>query len=206
MITPKQSATGARAPWGALMSKPFVAKNMTKEIPYVFTKENRKKFISDSRRGSEDEKFQKQYILNYLGLDIGSSTHYRCNTQTGEIKRLTRVMHLDDCHRWTEDFDGQIEEDNTLWTLKMIPEAGGAQNRALREVFHLIEACVKNITSKQSNNNFVFVLDGEEILKYKDKMINLVPVKIRHRFIIGPLREVVETYEEKKQAWTILYN
>jgi hypothetical protein len=119
---------------------------------------------------------------------------------------MTRVMHLDDCHLWTEDFDGSVKQDNSLWSLKMIPEAGGAQTRSIREVMHHIDACVKNITVQGSNNNFVFVLDGETILKYKDRMINLIPKDIRHRFIIGPVREVVETYEQKKRTWTILHN
>ena len=56
------------------------------------------------------------------------------------------------------------------------------------------------------STNFVFVLDGEQILKYKDRMMSLIPEDIRHRFIIGPVREVVETYEQKKRTWTILHN
>ena len=179
---------------------------MQADIPYVFTKENRKKYISLGRRGNQDEKYQKLYINNFLGLDIGGSTHLRCNLQTGEIRELKRVMHLDHFHVWTEDFDGMVEEDNSLWSLKMIPEAGGAQTRSIREVAHHIEACIKNITEQHSDNNFVFVLDGEQILKYKDRMINLIPEDIRHRFIIGPVREVVETYEQKKRTWTILHN
>tara|TARA_R100000152_G_C6757431_1_gene181245 strand:+ start:398 stop:964 length:567 start_codon:yes stop_codon:yes gene_type:complete len=188
------------------MSKPFIPNVVTREIPYVFTKKSRQRFVSEGRRSNEDERYQKWYLSKYLGLDIGGSTHLRCNLETGEIKKLTRVMHLPNCHRWTEDFDGAVESDNTLWSLKMIPESGGAQTRSIREVMHHIEACVKNIITQKSDNNFIFVLDGAEILKYKDRMIQLIPEEIKHRFIIGPVREVVDTYEDKKKAWTILHN
>ena len=113
---------------------------MIENIPYSFTKETRSQIISPTgqRRKSEDEKYQKEWLRTFAGIDIGKGTGIRVNTSTGELKKLHRVMKEEDFHHWSEDFDGYVPDNKTYYSLKMITCAGGAQTRAIRELAHNI--------------------------------------------------------------------
>jgi len=157
------------------------------DIPQVFTKENRKVIISEGRRGSEDEKFQKYWLKKQFGLDIGPGTNIRSNLETGEFINSRRITHLPDFEVWTEDFDGYAE--GVYFSLKMITCPGGAQTRSIREVAHHIKACVKHLENHNPNMKFAFVLDGKELSKYLKRFQNKIPKKFKENFFIGPLKD-----------------
>lgn len=157
------------------------------DIPKVFTKENRKIIISEGRRGSEDEKFQKYWLKKEFGLDIGPGTNIRSNLETGEFISSRRITHLPDFEVWTEDFDGY--SDGTYFSLKMITCKGGAQTRSIREVAHHIKACVKHLKNYDSNIKFAFILDGEELSRYLERFQDKIPEEYKKNFFIGPLKD-----------------
>jgi hypothetical protein len=163
---------------------------MTENIPYSFTKESRAQFISPTgqRRKSQDEKYQKEWLRTYVGIDVGKGTGIRVNSATGELKKLYRVMKEDDFHSWSEDFDGIHKSTKTFYSLKMITCAGGAQNRAIREVAHHISACVNHLRIRDEGFNFHFILDGAQVLKYQKQLLNMIPPQYLHRFYIGSMR------------------
>lgn len=174
---------------------------MTEDIPYSFTKQTRSQFISPTgqRRKSQDEKYQKQWLKTYVGIDIGKGTGIRVNSQTGKLKKLHRVMKEDDFYCWSEDFDGFCESSDTFYSLKMITCAGGAQNRAIREVAHHISSCVNHITRCDEGHNFHFILDGETVLKYQNQLRGMVPQEYSDRFYIGSMR-AYKDYNDTKQS------
>lgn len=157
------------------------------DIPEIFTKENRKAIVSEGRRGSEDEKFQKYWLLKQFGLNIGPGTSVRSNLETGEFIHSRRITHLPDFEVWTEDFDGYAE--GIYFSLKMITCAGGAQTRSIREVAHHIKACVKHLENFDSSIKFAFILDGKELSKYLTRFREKIPLKFKSNFFIGPLKE-----------------
>jgi len=157
------------------------------DIPRVFTKENRKQIISEGRRGSEDEKFQKHWLKKKFGLDLGPGTAVRCNLFTGEFIKSRRITHRDDFEEWTEDFDGYA--DGIYFSLKMITCAGGAQTRSIREVAHHIKACVRHLENYDSSVKFAFILDGGELAKYLERFKRKIPQEFQKNFYIGPLKD-----------------
>ncbi len=76
-----------------------------REIPYVFTKETRKQYISEGRGSRQDEKYQKQYIKTYTNIDLGKNTGFRVNTDTGEISKIHAPLKKERFHVWTEDVE-----------------------------------------------------------------------------------------------------
>ena len=167
---------------------------MIREIPYVFTKKTRKQYISEGRGSRQDEKYQKQYIKTYASVELGKNTGFRVNTDTGEICKVHAPLKQERFHVWTEDFDGGATIEDSFWffNLKMILEAGGAQNRSIRELAHHLDACILNKKSYNNNYKFAFIIDGEEILKFKERLLGFIPAELEDDFFVGSCREYVD--------------
>lgn len=104
---------------------------------------------------------------------IEKITQKKCNKSDKRINIITKKiidkkypMKEVDGFEWTEDFDGHIEleKKELFFNLKIICDAGGAQTRSLREVYHFItcqlDHLVENNEAFGINKYFINILDG----------------------------------------------
>lgn len=171
------------------------------EVPLLFTKKERTNFVGENnRKGSQDENCQKQILKDCFNIELLKLKGIRVNESDGEIKILKSYMQQDDPSAWTEDFDGVYKIDKTddcyVFSLKMIPEQGGAQGRSIKLVYHHLKCCVKSIQNNKSffvyDNirtnivKYVFILDGEYIHSHLERLNKLIPNEYKSYFYVGP--------------------
>jgi hypothetical protein len=114
-------------------------------------------------KSNECEKYQIHLIENMLKTTL-HKTNDRIYKETNEIISKKSFTHDDDGYEYTENFDGKIiKNDNTYYfDLKIVCDAGGAQTRTLREVYHFIEGQLDYLIKFNINNMyFINILDGD---------------------------------------------
>lgn len=148
-------------------------------------------------KSNECELYQKRLIQNIINTKM-NKTNDRFYIETNEIISKSNPMIDNDGFEYTEDFDGKIQQktdtdDITIYfNLKFCCDAGGAQTRTLREVYHFIKCQIKYIarmnkpttpnkkekhTEKQKKNSsiyFINILDGDASNKNIKKFIYLL--------------------------------
>lgn len=127
-------------------------------------------------KNNECEIFQRN-LINKITQENCVKTKYRINFITKELLIYHSPNRQDDGYEWTEDFDGFISSNkrNFYFNLKFICEAGGAQTRSLREVYHFILLQLEHILKyKTTDLYFVNILDGNECFKNMNKFSYLL--------------------------------
>jgi hypothetical protein len=139
-------------------------------------------------KSNECELYQKRLIKHLITSDI-NKTNDRFNIETNEIVSTHNPMKYNNGFEFTEDFDGkilrtiEINDITIYFNLKFCCDAGGAQTRTLREVYHFIKCQIKytarmNIPNeqikhdKQKKNSLIYfinILDGDTSYKNMDK-------------------------------------
>lgn len=183
-------------------------------IPERMTKQWRHQQISKNSRDNSSEKFQKSFINKNLGVDLNifheNKKNVRINKSTLEFKNLKVITDREDFMDWTEDFDGikKVNGKMTYWNLKIIPDAGGAQNRSIRPVLSMVETFAKHIKKENSTDKyFICITDGDyycnfSLLREGNKKtqfeyaIDKVDPSLRKYFYCGPLKNL-ETWWSK---------
>ena len=117
-------------------------------------------------KSNECEKYQLLLIEKMLGSSLVlKKTHNRIHMESYEIINIIHPMKQDDGYEYTENFDGLLIKGNNnyYFNLKFVCDAGGAQTRTLREVYHFIKCQIKYLIKFSSTNNtyFVNILDGD---------------------------------------------
>lgn len=140
------------------------------------TKEWRKKQDwYKTSKSNECEKHQRRLVENITKCACPKSFK-RLNTDTFQMKDVSFPLKHDNGFEWTEDFDGTQEFHGNIlyYNLKMVCDAGGAQTRTLREVYHFIGIQLEFLLKHDSCNvYFVNILDGDECHKRYDKFMYL---------------------------------
>jgi hypothetical protein len=161
---------------------------------YYQTKEWRKKmkWYKDGK-SNECEKYQINLIEKMIKTKV-MKTHDRINTETYKISSQIQPMMKADGYEWTENFDGLITNNNRnyYFNLKFVCEAGGAQTRTLREVYHFINYQLEHLRKHKSNNlYFINILDGYASYKNMSKFSFLINKKkyknVRKYIFVGSL-------------------
>lgn len=114
---------------------------------------------------NECEKYQIDLLEKILCLKL-NKTNERINMETIEIINKMKPMILENGYEWSENFDGKItiKENIYYFNLKFICDAGGAQTRTLREVYHFIKYQLEYLcisTHNKKNIYFINILDGD---------------------------------------------
>lgn len=127
---------------------------------------------------NECELFQRKQIETMLGVEC-AKTNMRFNTETCELQTMTRPLDHDNGFEWTEDFDGLSVIDNKkfYFNLKFICDAGGAQTRSLREVYHFVKCQLEYLRLHSADETpvyFINILDGNTSMKHLSKFKYLV--------------------------------
>lgn len=154
---------------------------------------------------NECEKYQRQKLENITDHPI-HKTLYRLNIESYDLKELTRPMKTDDGYEWTENFDGMQttnQDDTLLYNLKMICGQGGAQTRALREVYHFIHTQIKFLLkTNRTTIYFVNILEGDCSFKARSKFIYLISKNkykpISQFMFVGDLQEFSLWYLKRR--------
>jgi hypothetical protein len=96
-------------------------------------------------------------------------------------------MKNSDGYEYTENFDGVLIKNSNKYyfNLKFVCDAGGAQTRSLREVYHFIkyqmEYLIKYFMKLNNNTYFINILDGDECYHNMEKFLYLLnKEKYRH--------------------------
>ena len=132
----------------------------------------------DGKR-NECELFQRKQLETMLGVEC-AKTNLRFNTETYGLHTMTRPLDLENGFEWTEDFDGLsiIGDKKLYFTLKFICDAGGAQTRSLREVYHFTKCQLEYLytqeTTDPKNMYFINILDGNTAMKHLSKFQFLI--------------------------------
>ena len=128
-------------------------------------------------KSNECEIYQKSLLKQIIGY-IPNKTNDRFNMETNDIINKKIVMKDKNGFEFTEDFDGKVINNNTIYfNLKFCCDAGGAQTRTLREVYHFINCQIKYIIDKYVDNKidnkmdtyFINILDGDTSYKNMNK-------------------------------------
>ena len=112
---------------------------------------------------NECEKYQINIIEKIINTTL-NKTNERINIETVNIINIKNPNTNIDGYEYTENFDGQIINNNTTYyfNLKFVCHSGGAQTRTLREVYHFIKYQLEYlIKSNKSNIYFINILDGD---------------------------------------------
>ena len=171
-----------------------MSKNDTKDIANKLDITNSKEQTKNWRKAcdwykngksNECENYQKTLIKQIIGY-IPSKTNDRFYMETKDIINKTNPMKDKNGFEFTEDFDGKVitKTTNTInntinntiyFNLKFCCDAGGAQTRTLREVYHFIKCQIEYVIKKQKEINdsseiyFINILDGDTSYKNMDK-------------------------------------
>jgi len=128
-------------------------------------------------KSNECEKYQIALIEKITGT-ILKKTHDRINMETYGITSTSRPMKNSDGYEYTENFDGLLIKDTNkyYYNLKFVCDAGGAQTRSLREVYHFIKCQMEYLIKFNTNTNtyFINILDGDECFHNMDKFLYLL--------------------------------
>lgn len=140
------------------------------------TKEWRKKQDwYNTGKSNECEKYQRKLVEN-ITMHVCPKSCKRLNMYTFELKDVTSPLKHDNGFEWTEDFDGfqDFHRKNIYFNFKMVCDAGGAQTRTLREVYHFIHTQLEFLLKHDiPNTYFVNILDGDECHKHAHKFSHL---------------------------------
>jgi hypothetical protein len=130
----------------------------------------------DGKR-NECEIYQRN-IIEKITNQVCKKTNVRINFITNEMIEKMYPMKELNGFEWSEDFDGKIIENEKqyFFNMKMVCDAGGAQTRSLREVYHFINSQLKFLEKNQNiiNIYFINILDGDYSNKHIDKFLYLV--------------------------------
>jgi len=137
-------------------------------------------------KSNECEIFQRGMVEGIVGQEC-KKTNERLHMEDIEMYTKSQPLKGMDGFEYTEDFDGLVEKEKIkfFFNLKMICDAGGAQTRTCREVYHFIKTQLKYIQKKKSDNlYFVNILDGDTSFKHMDQFHFLkTKYEIPHVFI-----------------------
>ncbi len=146
---------------------------------------------------NECEIYQRKNIEEITGLSC-PKTDERINTYTFEMRSYSNPMKTADGFEWTENFDGKIVRDDTVFLVnfKMVCGSGGAQTRSLREVYHFVNAQLNHLLRNPDVRNiyFINVLEGDQSHKHIDKYTYLLekfPEDRRQYVFVGDLSQFV---------------
>jgi hypothetical protein len=158
--------------------KPEPPKKEIKEITITPSNQQTKKWRQESLwykggKRTECEKFQIEALKDKLKIENWERPKVRLNITTFELKHnITPITSAPDGFEWTEDFDGLIKRNSNQYNfnLKLVCDAGGAQNRSLREVYHFIKCQLEHLKKfKTKNIYFINILDGDTSYSFKNK-------------------------------------
>jgi len=134
-------------------------------------------------KSNECEKYQIALIEKITKTTL-NKTQDRINMETYEITSTSRPMKNDDGYEYTENFDGLLIKctNKYYYNLKFVCDAGGAQTRTLREVYHFIKCQMEYLIKFDANANananantyFINILDGDECFHNMDKFLYLL--------------------------------
>lgn len=143
------------------------SKNQTKEW-----RKNQKWY--NGGKSNECEIYQK-HLIEFITQQPCIKSLKRINIETLEIKDNLRPLKSMNGFEWTENFDGyQNKPFHLFYNLKMICNAGGAQTRSLREVYHFVKTQLDSLLKTGTTDvYFVNILDGNESFKHQDKFVYL---------------------------------
>ena len=187
---------------------PTVLKNVSEDIivpGLQQTKDWRKaqSWYIDGKH-NECEIFQRKKIEEIMNVEC-AKTNMRFNTETIQLEMITRPLDNDNGFEWTEDFDGLsiINEKKFYFNLKFICDAGGAQTRSLREVYHFVKCQLEYLNKYQLENiYFINILDGNTCIKHLSKFKYLIKkeqyTKIINNIFIGDLYTFNDWYSVLK--------
>ena len=190
---------------------PSIMKSITEPL-YVpgteQTKEWRKtqSWYKDGKH-NECELFQRKQIETMLGVEC-AKTNMRFNTETCELQNMTRPLDHENGFEWTEDFDGLsiIDNNKFYFNLKFICDAGGAQTRSLREVYHFVKCQLEYLRLHRHDEvsvYFINILDGNTSMKHLSKFKYLIGKPnyndISNKIFIGDMYTFNEWYEVLKK-------
>ena len=114
-------------------------------------------------KSNECEIYQLDMLRTITNLDL-AKTIKRINLESYDIVDMKFPLKTENGFEYTENFDGlQIINDKHIYfNLKFVCDAGGAQTRSLREVYHFIKSQLNYLLlSKSSDTYFMNVLDGD---------------------------------------------
>lgn len=162
-------------------------------------------------KSSECEIFQRDNVESITGEDC-PKTNMRINRRTLDFKEQSNIYNIPNGYDWTEDFDGKQIFAGVLklfYNFKMVCDAGGAQTRSLREVYHFIETQLKLLLKFSENKKelpfFVNILDGDVSYKNMDKfkyVLNLPEYKhVKDRIYIDDLSKFREWFTNLKSSY-----
>jgi hypothetical protein len=126
-------------------------------------------------KSNECEKYQRNIVENITDAKC-KKTNTRINARTFQLKSVSSPLKTNDGFDWTEDFDGfqNIYGKQIYYNMKMVCDAGGAQTRTLREVYHFIQAQLECALQQDIHDTyFVNILDGDESFKHVGKFRHL---------------------------------
>lgn len=159
---------------------------------------------------NECELYQRDLIEKITKLPCNKSDK-RFNIYNKLLIDNKYPMKNKDGFEWTEDFDGHTVYDdkinnrivNYYFNLKIICDAGGAQTRSLREVYHFISVQLEHcILFPDDSIYFINILDGNTCYKHMDKFNYLLNKPqycfVRHRIFVGDMNSFQEFWLKKK--------
>lgn len=147
-------------------------------------------------RKNECEKYQIKTLEEITNRTIEKTTH-RLHTETFHIIPISNPMRYENGYEYTENFDGIVETTQNVFyfNLKFICDAGGAQTRSLREVYHFVKYQLEHV--KQYNEisrapYFINILEGNTSAANMDKfnyLLGKYSGEARNRVFVGDMYE-----------------
>lgn len=158
---------------------------------------------------NECELFQRKQLETMLGVEC-AKTNMRFNTETCELQNMTRPLDHENGFEWTEDFDGLsvVNDKKFYFNLKFICDAGGAQTRSLREVYHFVKCQLEYLRLHSHDTDaesvyFINILDGNNSMKHLAKFKYLIEKQlyadISNNIFIGDMFTFNQWYEALKK-------
>ncbi len=153
---------------------------------------------------NECEIYQRGLIEKIINKKV-NKTNDRIYMKDRKIISKTEPMKDLDGFEWTEDFDGLVEINNKkiYFNLKFVCEAGGAQTRTIREVYHFINKMLEHLVFYKTNTYFINILDGDICNKSMDKFNYLLHKKkykdVKNNVFIGDLYQFNKFWNDFKQ-------
>lgn len=143
-------------------------------------------------KSNECEIYQIKMIERITKLKI-IKTFDRIHMKTLTIVEKKNPLKDIDGFEYTENFDGvhHINNKKVYYNLKFVCDAGGAQTRSLREVYHFLKCQLKVLLLSNDNTFFINILDGDTSYKSMNKYKYLIDspeyVKVKKNIFIGDL-------------------
>jgi hypothetical protein len=151
---------------------------------------------------SECEKFQVDCITN-ITKKVLCKTSERLNLNTLELSVNRYPLKHKDGFDWTEDFDRMQISNGIKWyyNLKMVCDAGGAQTRSLREVYHFVKGQLEYLVHND-NIGFINILEGDASFKHMEKFKYLLSnpkyVNVERYIFCGDMVQFNEWYNSRE--------